>query len=98
MAVISLKDARSRRRGTSPVRPPPALGRGSTQHDAPADEEMDYRTRMQQNLAAFAVVILIVVLGTWLMDRLRTYSQLQACLEAGHRNCMPLASKYLPQR
>lgn len=45
---------------------------------------------MQQNLAALAAVLVIVVLGGWLIDRLTTYSRTLACIEAGHRNCVPL--------
>jgi hypothetical protein len=28
------------------------------------------------------------------MDSLQRYSRLQACVEAGHRNCLPLAAEY----
>ena len=42
---------------------------------------------MQQNVGALIAVLLIVVLGAWLIDRLTTYSRTLACLEAGHRNC-----------
>jgi len=49
---------------------------------------------MRQNLAALAVIATIVVLGFWLIDSLRYYSRLQACLEAGHRNCLPLEPRY----
>ncbi|HET6221679.1 MAG TPA: hypothetical protein VFE11_05905 [Dongiaceae bacterium] len=51
--------------------------------------------RMRQNLAAFVAIIAIVVLGSWLIDNLHYYSRLQACVEAGHRNCLPLQPKYL---
>ena len=46
--------------------------------------------RTQQNLAAVGVVIIIVVLGGWMIDQLRTYSRIRACFDVGHRNCMPL--------
>lgn len=49
---------------------------------------------MRQNLAAFLAIAVIVGLGFWLMDSLHYYSHLQACVEAGHRNCLPLAQKY----
>ena len=45
---------------------------------------------MQQNLGALVAVLLIVVVGAWLIDRLSSYSRTLACLEAGHRNCAPL--------
>ncbi len=50
---------------------------------------------MRQNAAAFAVIVAIVALGSWLMDSLHYYSRLQTCIEAGHRNCLPLEPKYL---
>jgi hypothetical protein len=50
---------------------------------------------MRQNAAAFAVIVAIVVLGSWLIDSLHYHSRLQACVEAGHRNCLPLEPKYL---
>ena len=53
-------------------------------------DEVDYRLRSQQNLAAVGVVIIIVVLGGWMIDQLRTYSRIRACFDVGHRNCMPL--------
>jgi hypothetical protein len=89
MTVVPFKPIR--KRPEPPVRPPMALQ--SPPHSAasgPGEDDIDYRVRTRQNLAAFAVVILIVVLGTWLIERLQTYSRLQACIEAGHRNCLPL--------
>lgn len=50
---------------------------------------------MRQNAAAFAVIVAIVALGSWLMDSLHYYSRLQTCIETGHRNCLPLETKYL---
>lgn len=97
MNVISLKAARSRLRGGRPVQPPAALtsplpagARAQTDNDA------DDRMRMKQNFAALAVIICIVVLGIWLMESLSAYSRLQMCIEAGHRNCVPVDHKYQP--
>lgn len=45
---------------------------------------------MQQNLAALVVVIGLLVLGTWLIDRLMAYSRTLACIEFGHRSCLKL--------
>jgi soluble lytic murein transglycosylase-like protein len=95
MNVIELDRARSRLRGARRVEPPSALG--STPRPAPqarADDGED-RVRMRQNAAAFAVIVAIVVLGSWLIDSLHYHSLLQACVEAGHRNCLPLEPKYL---
>lgn len=60
-----------------------------------ADDDED-RVRMKQNFAALAVIIGIVVVGSWLIDGLRTYSRIQMCIEAGHRNCVPVDQKYQP--
>ena len=51
---------------------------------------------MRQNFAALAVIVCIVVLGAWLMESLSTYSRIQMCIEAGHRNCMPVDHRYQP--
>jgi hypothetical protein len=53
------------------------------------DEQEDQR-RMQQNIAAAVVVLLLVVSGFWLIDHLRTSARIAVCIEAGHRNCVPL--------
>jgi hypothetical protein len=91
MNVIPLDRARSRLRRR--IEPPPALGVIGSPARQAADEADD-RLRMRQNLAAIAVIVGIVLLGSWLIDSLRYYSRLQACVEAGHRNCLPLEPKY----
>ena len=53
-------------------------------------EAEEDRRRVQQNLGAAAVVVVLVLLGSWLMDQLQMHSRIQACLEAGHYNCVPL--------
>jgi hypothetical protein len=53
------------------------------------DDEED-RRRMQQNLAAALVIIVLVASGFWLIDHLRTSARIALCVEAGHRDCMPL--------
>ena len=103
MNVIPLDRARARLRSRSGaprrIEPPPAL----TSPTRPvygahtSDEDGEDRLRMRQNLAAFLVIVAIVAAGTWLMASLHYYSQLQTCLEAGHRNCLPLQAKYLAQ-
>ena len=97
MNVVSLKSARSRLRPIRPVQPPPALI-SPIPADAralPGDSAED-RLRMRQNVAALAVIVCIVVLGAWLMENLTTYSRVQMCIEAGHRNCVPVDHKYQP--
>ena len=96
MNVISLKAARSRLRAGRPVQPPPALT-SAVPHDTRAHpDDAGDRMRMKQNMAAFLVIVCIVVLGTWLMESLTTYSRIQTCIEAGHRNCVPVDHKYQP--
>jgi|RhiMethySRZTD1v2_1073278.scaffolds.fasta_scaffold3027575_1 hypothetical protein len=99
MNVISLDRARDRRRGARllgqrRIEPPSALAVRPAHplQDTDADED---RLRMRQNLAAFLVIVVIVGFGSWLMTSLHYYSHLQACIEAGHRNCVPLESRYL---
>jgi hypothetical protein len=104
MNVIPLDRARSRLRPQRRVEPPSALGTfgghvrsahapPATDPEAERDED---RLRMRQNLAAFVVIAAIVVLGTWLISNLQYYSRLQTCIEAGHRNCLPIETKYQP--
>src|SRR5262245_10598327 len=99
MNVISLDRARTRLRPSRPVEPPAALTRPVRPAEAaPADAvQIEERLRMRQNVAAFLVIVAIVTVGGWLIASLQHYSRLQACLEAGHRNCMPLQAKYLAE-
>jgi hypothetical protein len=53
---------------------------------------------MQQNLAAFLLVIFLLVLGAWMIERLKAYSRTLACLEAGQRYCTVLDPRHLPGR
>jgi|SRR5262245_17890702 hypothetical protein len=101
MNVISLDRARDRLRGARlrgprRIEPPSALAvpvrTARPAHDADDGED---RLRMRQNLAAFLVIVAIVGVGAWLMDSLHYHSRLQTCVEAGHRNCLPLAAEYM---
>jgi hypothetical protein len=97
MNVIPIERARSRLRPHQRIEPPSALGGPApAQRGLPAADDADDRLRMRQNLAAVVVIAAIVVLGSWLIDNLQHYSRLQACIEAGHRNCLPLEAKYQP--
>ena len=97
MNVISLERARARLRAPRRIEPPAALRTPANPFQgAYADDDVEDRLRMRQNLAAFAAIVVIVGLGYWLMDSLHHYARLQMCIEAGHRNCVPLASKYQP--
>jgi hypothetical protein len=61
------------------------------------DDEED-RRRMQQNVAAAIIVLVLVGAGYWLIDHLRTNARIAACVEAGHRNCVPLDLSATPRR
>jgi hypothetical protein len=94
MNVISLDRARARLRGPRRIEPPSALG-VSVRPARLARDADDDRLRMRQNVAAFLVIAAIVGVGAWLMESLHYHSRLQACVEAGHRNCLTLATKYM---
>jgi hypothetical protein len=97
MTIISFKAARSRLRPRPRVEPPAALTSAIPAHTRSySAEDVEDRLRMRQNLAALTVIVCIVVLGTWLIESLRTYSRIQTCIEAGHRNCVPVDPKYQP--
>lgn len=97
MTVVPLEVARSRSRLRRPIAPPAVLaGRVPDGSRAGADDDAEDRIRMRQNLAAMAVIVMIVALGAWLIDGLRHYARVQTCLEAGHRNCVPVEHKYQP--
>jgi hypothetical protein len=73
------------------VEPPAALGVDLSAGRRPeAFDPLEDRRRMQQNLAALAVVVVLVLLGAWMIERLRIYSRTMACIESGHRNCLRL--------
>ena len=73
------------------IEPPMALASTySDTQDSRLTEAEEDRRRVQQNLGAAAVVIVLVLVGSWLMDQLQAHSRLQACLEEGHYNCVPL--------
>ena len=53
-------------------------------------EDEAERRRMRENLAAALIIALLLGMGYWLIDELRASAHVTACLEAGHRNCVPL--------
>src|SRR5262245_54574851 len=89
MTVIPFRRPPSRRQFGRPVEPPAALA-GNAGPSQPAAGAAEDRLRMQQNLAALAVVVVLLVLGAWIIDRLIGYSRTLACIEYGHRSCMKL--------
>jgi hypothetical protein len=53
-------------------------------------EQDNDRLRMRQNLAAAVVLALLLLSGVWVIDELAASSRIEACIEAGHRNCASL--------
>ena len=81
---------------------PPRRPAQSTR-DPPRDpvrrlEDEEDRRRMQQNVAAAILVLMLIGGGIWLIDHLRTSARIAACVEAGHRNCLPLDLSETPRR
>ena len=95
MNVISLDRARSRLRGSRRIEPPTALVCVQPARLARDSDVEEDRLRMRQNVAAFLAIVAIVGVGAWLMESLHYHSRLQTCVEAGHRNCLPLATEYM---
>jgi len=52
-------------------------------------EDEDEHRRTLQNLAAAVIIVALIAAGFWLIEHLRTSARIEACLEAGHRNCLP---------
>lgn len=82
------------------MEPPPALGaQRPASHAGPDAEDADfYRMRTRQNWAVLVLVIVLVVGGAWLIERLAAFSRALACYEFGHRNCAPLKVDPAPRR
>jgi hypothetical protein len=53
-------------------------------HDNSDDEE---KRRTRQNILVLALLLLLLILGLWLFAELRAYLKIEACVEAGYRNC-----------
>jgi hypothetical protein len=54
-------------------------------------EDEDERRRNLQNLVAALIILILIIAGFWLIDHLRTSARIEACLEAGHANCLPIS-------
>ena len=90
MTVIPFRDRRARRLPGRPVEPPPALATPASRPGESEDDADFYRVRARQNWAVLALVVVLVLAGAWLIERLATFSRALACYEFGHRNCLPL--------
>lgn len=91
MTVVPFRRPPSRRPFAGRVEPPAALSVDIPAAPRSSFDAIEDRRRMQQNWAAMAVVAVLLLLGAWLIDRLQAYSRTLVCIEAGHRNCMPLS-------
>lgn len=73
------------------VRPLSPGGRDST----PANENRwidraGIRRRLYANLASTALALLLLYAGVWIVTEFVRLQRLEACFEAGRRDCMPL--------
>jgi hypothetical protein len=53
----------------------------------------DERVRMRQNIAAAIAVLVLGVVTYVVFENLRVSTRTLLCIEAGHRNCIPLDIK-----
>jgi hypothetical protein len=53
-------------------------------------ERGEYRGRTRQNLVVLGILLGLLLSGLWLFSALRAYLKVEACIEAGYRNCTPL--------
>ena len=56
----------------------------SNGHDGGED-----RNRTRQNVAVLGILLGLLLAGLWLFSALRSYLKVEACIEAGYRNCAP---------
>jgi len=58
------------------------------------DEPDDYKHRMWMNVAAVAVVALLVGAGIWIADTMASMRKNQDCVLSGRRGCTPVEVKH----
>lgn len=99
MNVIPFPRERCQRALTAAVEPPPALvGPTAGVRASSREQEFEDRRRVQQNFAACLLVVVFIVAGAWILERLKIYSRTLACLQSGHRQCIVLDPRHLPLR
>jgi hypothetical protein len=98
MTVIPFRRPPSKRPFARPVEPPPALAGDAPASGRSLPDDAEDRRRMQQNLAALVAVVVLLVLGAWMIDRLKAYSRAMACIESGQRSCLKLDVRQPPSR
>jgi hypothetical protein len=102
MNVIPFPRERSQRALPHAIEPPPALAGPTAGARASSREEefaeFEDRRRVQQNFAACLLVVVLIVTGAWILERLKVYSRTLACLQSGHRQCIVLDPRHLPLR
>lgn len=52
-----------------------------------SEDADDYRHRMLTNIAGFAVVALLIVIGIWIADTMASMRKNQDCVLSGRRGC-----------
>ncbi len=55
--------------------------------DDDPDRHEDESASLREILAASVLVILLVLLGIWLTDGMKSSARMETCHEAGHRDC-----------
>ena len=81
-------------RPRAPIRPPPPSESADVQSPVADlakymhhDEPDDYRHRMTMNVLAFALLVVLVGCGVWIVDAIAQLRKNQDCALTGRRNC-----------
>lgn len=53
-------------------------------------DRIAFRKRWYANLAAGALTVFLLVAGVWIVQEFVRLQKLEACFEAGRRDCLPL--------
>ena len=85
-ATAGLSDPRPTRDEDSAAASP-VEGLGKYERNSGED---DYRHRMLMNVLAFGLVVLLVVAGVWIADRIALMRKNQDCVLSGRRGCTPV--------